>query len=237
MMTHLSSHDSSILKALFDPEASPSGAVQIDTALGSLPHMPEPTFAVIRSEEQAILRPLNNATLSHDTIRNVIQQLTALIHEHPTYPSAYVNRAQATRLLLSVNDLFTSEHSHTTAQLLQDLGEAIDHATPSTPHQAVSEHQAKVLAAAHTHRGFLLLKATDLARNGIPLEGASEQLRSASADQIEELASRDFAVGGRYGDKMAQQMSVKTNPYAKMCGAIVKEAMRKEMVEGQAMYS
>jgi hypothetical protein len=43
------------------------------------------------------------------------------------------------------------------------------------------------------------------------------------------MASRDFFVGGRYGNKIAQQMSVQTNPYAKMCGAIVKEAMRKEM--------
>jgi hypothetical protein len=58
-----------------------------------------------------------------------------------------------------------------------------------------------------------------------------ERLRGLGADQLEEMASRDFFFGGRYGNKVAQQLSVQTNPYAKMCGAIVKEAMRKE-VEG-----
>lgn len=42
----------------------------------------------------------------------------------------------------------------------------------------------------------------------------------------------DFQQGGRYGNEIARQMAVKTNPYAKMCGAIVKEAMRKEMTGG-----
>jgi hypothetical protein len=50
-------------------------------------------------------------------------------------------------------------------------------------------------------------------------------------DRLEEMASHDFFLGGRYGNKAAQQLAVQTNPYAKMCGAIVKEAMRKE-VEG-----
>ena len=51
------------------------------------------------------------------------------------------------------------------------------------------------------------------------------------ADQLEEMASRDFFFGGQYGNEIARQLAVQTNPYAKMCGAIVKEALRKE-VEG-----
>ena len=39
------------------------------------------------------------------------------------------------------------------------------------------------------------------------------------------------ALGGRYGNKIARQLSVQTNPYAKACGAIVKEALRKEREE------
>lgn len=30
---------------------------------------------------------------------------------------------------------------------------------------------------------------------------------------------------------LAQQISVKTNPYAKMCGSIVREAIQKEILE------
>jgi len=37
-------------------------------------------------------------------------------------------------------------------------------------------------------------------------------------------------MGGRYGNEMARAMSVATNPYAKLCGGIVKEAMRAEGV-------
>ena len=54
-------------------------------------------------------------------------------------------------------------------------------------------------------------------------------LRGLSAEALEQMASRDFFFGGRYGDRKAREMSVKTNPYAKMCGAIVKEALRKEL--------
>ena len=49
--------------------------------------------------------------------------------------------------------------------------------------------------------------------------------------QFEELASRDFSVAGRYGNKTAQQLAIKTNPYAKMCGQIVKEALRQEITD------
>lgn len=38
----------------------------------------------------------------------------------------------------------------------------------------------------------------------------------------------DFASAARFGDEVAREMSVRTNPYAKMCGAIVKNALREE---------
>jgi len=56
-------------------------------------------------------------------------------------------------------------------------------------------------------------------------------LQHLDADQLEELASHDFQDGGKFGNEVARQMAVMTNPYAKMCGAIVKEAMKKE-IEG-----
>lgn len=45
------------------------------------------------------------------------------------------------------------------------------------------------------------------------------------------MAARDFDAGGRYGNPVAREMSVRTNPYAKLCGNIVREAMRREVEE------
>ena len=116
---------------------------------------------------------------------------------------------------------------------MSDLDKGIKLATPSSS-DAYSNHQKDVLSAAHTHRGFLLLKAADRVRNGQLISGRS--LGTISGDEIEEWANADFMAGAKYGNKMAQEMTVKTNPYAKMCGAIVKEAMRKEIEEATAQF-
>lgn len=46
--------------------------------------------------------------------------------------------------------------------------------------------------------------------------------------EFEAAASRDFALGGRYGNEIAKGLAVATNPTAKLCGQIVREAMKKE---------
>lgn len=56
-------------------------------------------------------------------------------------------------------------------------------------------------------------------------------MRGLGKGELEELASGDFAAAARYGDEAAREMSVRTNPYAKMCGAIVKNALREERKE------
>lgn len=230
-MAALTGHDMSILDALLDPESS-SKHMNVDGALPSLPQYSPSQFAAIRAEEATIMRPLGQESTGVDTAAtDVIGGLSRFIERYPDFPSAYINRAQAARLPLSVNNMFTREYSNTSSQILQDLSHGIDIASPTSPHQPVSDHQAGVLAAGHTHRGFLLLKAAEMTRKGDILHGAGKRLQNATAVQIEEMASVDFAAGGRYGNKMAQEMSVKTNPYAKMCGAIVKEAMQKDMRE------
>jgi hypothetical protein len=50
-----------------------------------------------------------------------------------------------------------------------------------------------------------------------------------SSGRLEEAASGELALGGRYGNETARQLAVKTNPYAKLCGAVVKEALTKEI--------
>ena len=64
---------------------------------------------------------------------------------------------------------------------------------------------------------FELLKSTE-----------HELMVGTDQARCEELASRDFGVAGRYGHKTAQSLAVKTNPYAKLCGQIVKEALQRE---------
>jgi hypothetical protein len=44
---------------------------------------------------------------------------------------------------------------------------------------------------------------------------------------LEEASARDFFMGGRYGNEIGKAMVVHTNPYAKMCGNIVKEVARR----------
>lgn len=233
-MAKLSVRDNSILKALFDPESSPSGAVQTDAELRSLPHMAKITFEKARLDERSILVKLDRDSPSQELVQKAIRDLTTLIVDQPQYPSAYSNRAQATRLLFKPDDLFTKSCSAETQGILRDLGTAIELASPTSLHQPISTYQRDLLATAHTHRGFLLLKATDMLKKGDRVEGFESSLQAIDADRLEELASKDFYAGGTYGNELARQMSVKTNPYAKMCGAIVKEAMIKEMNEGRS---
>lgn len=247
-MPALTTNDSAVLHAIFDAESSPSSAISIDPTLPPLPQNLQITptdHEALSNREKSIIASIQD---NHDsgaarTIHAAIEALNTLIEEHPTYPSAYVNRAQALRMLVDSDGdakeekpvLFTNPANATTSsRLLADLGHAINLSTPSSPADPVSSVQARILADAHTHRGYLLLKAAR-AKKDVSCEGESKMKGSGSGsvwdlgpDQLEEMASRDFFFGGRYGNKIAQQMAVQTNPYAKMCGAIVKEAMKKE---------
>jgi len=242
--TKLTLHDASILSALFDAESAPSSSniVHIDNTLPSDPHYPSSTLEALQTAELAAIKPLNTPSPTSAAIHSCIDALTSLISTYPLYASAYVNRAQALRLQLPAQALFTGTepHSHTTALLLSDLRTAISLATPRTPNTPFSPSHTRILAAAHTHRGYLLMHAANVAGSASTntlgdTEAVPEELRGLSKEQLEEMASKDFALGGRYGDRDARGMAVRTNPYAKMCGAVVKEAMREEMRDAAGM--
>jgi len=224
----LSANDAHVLSALFDPESSPSAAVKIvPTSAPSLPHIPASELPRLQALEAAAIRPLNVPSPSKDVVDDAVDQLSDLIKQHPNYASAYANRAQALRLRTG-EDIYTDENVAESTVLLADLSRAITLASPPTPQSPLSPLQAKVLSTAHSHRGYLLLKAQTAVMAGkqgsLPAE-----LWKKTGDELEEMASRDFFLAGRYGDRTAQQMAVKTNPYAKMCGAIVKGALREEI--------
>ena len=235
MATSLSSRDNLVLQSLFDPEASSAPAAETSPATTSLSHFSESVFAVIERREHSILRPLANDQQSRSAIDGVIQELSQLLDEYPQYASAYVNRAQALRLLIDVEDLFSCDHAPQSTRIFDNLSRGIEFATPSNPSSGISAHQSKVLATAYTHRGFLLLKVADMVKNGRAVHGL-HSLASAKSTDIEEIASEDFARGGRYGNALSKQMAVRTNPYAKMCGAIVKDALRQEITDSTKQY-
>ncbi|KAF3389240.1 hypothetical protein F1880_003685 [Penicillium rolfsii] len=247
----LTNNDAAVLQALFDAESSPSSGIKIDPTIPSWPatvNISPAELNVLKTREtQIILKLQASSTPDQETVQSALEELNTLLEEYPTYPPAYTNRAQTLRLLADLEynhrhttsaesstdeSLFTPEAGELSTRIFTDLGKAITLATPASPADPVSSVQARLLADAHTHRGYLLLKAARVKKTRSETEMESvgpERLRSHSADQLEEMASRDFFLGGRYGNKIAQQMAVQTNPYAKMCGAIVKEAMRKEM--------
>lgn len=233
-MPALTTRDSIVLKSLFDPEASATHTTKHASSQTSLPGMAEHQFTIYRSTELQIISQLQEKSPATGTAQDTIDELSSLIKESPGYASAYINRAQARRLLIPLDGLFTPDHAEASEQLLKDLQQGIQLAEPKSSDQEPSTHQTTVLAAAYTHRGFLLLKIADNIRNGEQVHGVNEAVKSASAETIEEQASRDFAAGGQYGNKEAREMAVRTNPYAKICGAIVKEALKKEHEEWKA---
>lgn len=236
MANSLSSRDNLVLQSLFDPEASSAPAADKSPVTASLPHFTEHIFSAVEQREHSILQPLANEQQSRAVVESVIYKLSQLIDDFPQYASAYVNRAQASRLLVDVEVLFSSEHATESARIFDDLSRGIELATPSDSSGSASAHQSKVLATAYTHRGFLLLKVADMVKNGRTVHGVKSLATSSAAD-IEEIASEDFARGGRYGNPLGKQMAVRTNPYAKMCGAIVKDALQQEIAASKSQYN
>ncbi|KAJ6151623.1 hypothetical protein N7470_007220 [Penicillium chermesinum] len=233
----LSSNDTSVLQALFDAESAPSSGVKIDSQLPPWPatlNISPADLDSLKAQETQIVRKLHsNESPQREHVESALHSLDGLLNDYPSYPSAYANRAQVLRILVDLqDDLFRLESAELCDRILSDIGKAISLATPASPADPVSPTQARLLADAHTHRGYLLLKAarTKKTAGGVGFgAGLPSRLCNLNADQLEEMASRDFFFGGRYGNKVAQQLSVQTNPYAKMCGAIMKEAMMKEM--------
>ena len=110
---------------------------------------------------------------------------------------------------------------------IEDLDTAIRLAA-SAP---LTRRSAKTLAQAHTQRAALLFSLLDPATtasqaNLFDLDPtfSPEQRRI----HIEERANQDLQQGARYGNAVAKQVAVQTNPYAKLCGRIVREALVSE---------
>ncbi|KAH8701193.1 hypothetical protein GQ44DRAFT_717959 [Phaeosphaeriaceae sp. PMI808] len=228
----LSANDARVLNALFDPETLPSSVAKskdasaIDSSLPPHPSISASKLTCLEREQDDIVRQISSNS-SIQEIRAAITELDRIVRESPDYASAYVNRAMLLRLELESQVLYTQHiFTHPTSPiqpLFRDLARAIHLSLPSSSSaSSVSPYQAKILRAAYSHRAYLYLKA---AETGTSLQGLGKA-------ELEELASKDFAGAAKFGDNMAREMSVRTNPYAKMCGAIVRNALKEEMSRG-----
>lgn len=187
--------------------------------------------------------------------QTAIDSFSKLIEENPNYASARNNRAQALRrvygdgiLVKASNETTTSSKEalplissrdltavlQTSTTLLNDLTQAISLLTPK-PYSPISPVSAKTLSNAYTQRGALYLRTAKL----LSLRGSELSVEDTRAERnwsvidFEEAASRDFMMGGRYGNEVAKALAVAANPTAKLCGEIVREAMVREFGGGQ----
>lgn len=115
------------------------------------------------------------------------------------------------------------------SQALSDLDTCISLLSPSKPHAQMSAHAVKTLSSAHTQRAAIYHQTSkDLSRGGeLGIQGSRREASWTKLD-FEEAASSDFAMGGRYGNEIAKGLAVSTNPTAKLCGQMVREAMKRE---------
>lgn len=222
--TRLSLNDSAVLGALFDAEASLTGHQDMNLTEAS-PSIPPSIGRLMDIEREALLN-VNMENPSSSDIKATVAELNNLIQDHPNYASAYNNRAQALRTLVDIDESINS--ADIMPLVFQDLDHAINLASPRDSSPNIHAREARILASAHTHRAYLLYRASrseDLKQDLCQIEA----LAKLDSETLEAMASKDFAVGGRYGHAIAKQLAVQTNPYAKLCGSIVKQAMRKEM--------
>ncbi|KAL5406971.1 hypothetical protein PMIN04_011869 [Paraphaeosphaeria minitans] len=232
--TTLSTNDARILNALFDPETLPSSVAAakststIDDTLPSHPTIPSSQLSTLEAHQNDLVRSITSRSSPSD-MEAAIKRQDEIISSHPSYPSAYLNRAMLRRMLLESSSssspegadasIFTSPDPDLDA-LFSDLSRAISTCLPSSAaaSSSVSTYQARILRTAYSHRAYLYLKAAEL----------GGEWKGKGKSELEEVASADFAGAAKYGDEVAREMSVRTNPYAKMCGAIVRNALREE---------
>jgi len=216
---HLTQKDQSVLGTLFDGVAT----IDVDgqSTSTTFQHPLPKRLEQLQARESHVIKILNKAEPDQKDIEKAIAELTEIIKENPDYASAYNNRAQALRLLLK-DDIGNNAVVENT--LYQDLCTAIKLAAPENALDPLSPYQAKLLAGAYTQRGIIIL---NYARNtGLcDTQNLPTSLHGLGKNQLEEIAAINFNLGGKYGNTVARQLAVQLNPYAKMCGEIVKEAL------------
>ncbi|KAI6842578.1 hypothetical protein KC340_g620 [Hortaea werneckii] len=241
----LSKADSRILTQVFDPESGPTKAeVIVDPFLPGDRHYHEDELvAKLRAREREAIvlierfeKDQPQTQSKADVFRTAVSVLDSIVDQYPLYASARNNRAQLRRwmfgdryMLCQPQTIAKSDRTSTASAILADLKSAVSLASPDRSHDAVSPAQGKLLAQAYTQLAAVYYAAAkDIAMSKGAKMSVAEEIKDCSSDALEEEASRLFYLGGLYGNEVAKALAVHTNPHAKLCGNIVKEAMRKE---------
>ncbi|KAL2129940.1 hypothetical protein VTI74DRAFT_7084 [Chaetomium olivicolor] len=261
---NLSRRDINVLEKIKDPESDPSLMVQVDASLPKDPNISDPEeYQKISQQERDIITSIQKLEMqqakqqssgtSETNIaaeyRKCVSQLSQLIQEHPEYASARNNRAQALRRLYGdsmlvadapknpqalLQQIDDAERLEAVKMVLGDLDRAIALLTPKIAYSTLSPQHARTLSNAHTQRAAIYLMTSKLiGTKSVSVDAERPEGKWAKLD-FEERASRDFAMGGRYGNEIAKGLAVSTNPTAKLCGQMVREAMKKEYGPGFA---
>jgi hypothetical protein len=197
------------------------------------------------------LKPTSESPLAQ--YLSSVKSLDELIDTYPKYASARNNRAQALRRIYGGGilvkgiakipseeaeplDPSASDQDLIIASniILSDLTIAINLLAPSNLFCPLSPQVAKTLSQAYTQRAAIYhFTSKHLSHRGAELRlDSSRKEASWKTIDFEENASRDFMMGGRYGNEIAKALAVSTNPTAKLCGEMVRGAMRKEYAGG-----
>jgi hypothetical protein len=230
MAQFLSPNDRLVLSYVFD--SHPAGSLSKSLVDPELPttsrsNLSPTILENLQSQEQSIITTCGGTSVSAESLKQANDQLTVLIHSHPTYSSAYNNRAQVLRLLYG-DDLYSEEVKTTT--LWSDLCTAIRIELPEQPNRKVCELQARILRAGYAQRGYLMWKAAKrVNQKSLNAGNLPEELKGLTQSEMEDKARADLEMAGRYGDQEAMKMAVSANPYARLCGNIVQEAMKVEI--------
>ncbi|KAG7285243.1 hypothetical protein NEMBOFW57_009864 [Staphylotrichum longicolle] len=260
----LSRRDINVLEKIKDPESDPSLMVQVDPSLPKDPHVSDPEeYQKISQQERDIIMSIQKLEMQQakqqsnpvadggivEEYRKCVSRLGQLVRDHPQYASARNNRAQALRRLYGdsmlvgdaprnpqrlLQDIDDAERLEAAATVLGDLDHAIALLTPKVAYSRLSPQVARTLSNAHTQRAAIYLMTSKLLDPKSVSIGAGRPEAGWSKLEFEERASRDFAMGGRYGNEIAKALAVSTNPTAKLCGQMVREAMKKEYGPGLA---
>ncbi|KAK3304241.1 uncharacterized protein B0T15DRAFT_233793 [Chaetomium strumarium] len=261
---NLSRRDLHVLEKIKDPESDPSLLVQVDPSLPKDPHISNPQeYQNVSQQERDIILSIqlleaqqvkqqSDGTTDVDIAeeyRKCVSRLGQLIQNHPQYASARNNRAQALRRLYGDALLIPDAPRNPQALLqqfddferlgaaktvLSDLDHAISLLAPKVAYSRLSPQVARTLSNAHTQRAAIYLMTSKLLGSKAVSIDVERPEASWSKLDFEEQASRDFAMGGRYGNEIAKALAVSTNPTAKLCGQMVREAMKKEYGPGLA---
>ncbi|KAL7798161.1 hypothetical protein V8C37DRAFT_247332 [Trichoderma ceciliae] len=253
----LSRHDINVLEKIKDPESNPAVGVVIDSALPRDPQIIDHSaYERVVERERTIIRTLQaietqlssfqseeDTDKAIESYKSCVSDFGHLISYYPQYASARNNRAQIMRRLYGDSMLLNctatmpmplipqpeqSEKKEAARNTLEDMEIAIQLLTPPSLTTPMSAQAARTLSMAHTQRAAIYLRTAKLLLDRQLDIDDSRQEATWSRMEFEEAASRDLALGGRYGNQIAKALAVSVNPTAKLCGQMVREAMKKE---------